>query len=60
MCRCGSSLEREEHVITVCPMYMDLRQKHRDLDEDANLQAFFREALARRDNYNKKKENKED
>ena len=24
MCRCGGSMEQEEHVVTACPMYMDL------------------------------------
>ena len=37
-------------------MYMDLRQKHGDMNEDVNLEAFFREALARRDDYDKQKE----
>ena len=59
MCRCGGSVEREEHIVTACPMYQDLRQKHGDLAEDANLEAFFREALARRDEFDKYKEQKE-
>ena len=59
MCRCGGSVEMEEHVVTTCPMYQDLRQKHGDLDQDSNLEAFFREALARRDEFDKKKEQKE-
>ena len=46
-------MEQEEHVVTACPMYMDLRQKHSDMSEDVNLKAFFREALARRDDYDK-------
>ena len=53
MCRCGGSVEQEEHVIPACPMYMDLKLKHGDMGEDANLAAFFREALARRDDYDK-------
>ena len=40
-------------------MYQDLRQNHGDLDQDFNLEAFFREALARRDEFDKKKEQKE-
>ena len=45
MCRRG---ELEDHVAT-CPMYQDLRQKHGDLVQDSNPEAFFREVLAWRD-----------
>ena len=58
MCRCGGSVELQEHVVTSCPMYMDLRDKHGDLREDANLAGFFREALARRDEYDRKEKEK--
>ena len=33
------------------PIYQDMRQMHGDLGEDANLKAFFRESLVRRDEY---------
>ena len=40
-------------------MYGDLRDKYGDLGNDANLVGFFREALARRDEFDKNKEQKE-
>ena len=46
-------MEREEHVVTACPMYADLRDKYGDLSEDSNLASFFREALDRRDEYDR-------
>ena len=59
LCRCGGSVEREEHVVTSCPMYADLRGSWGDLGEDANLAGFFREALARRDEYDREEKKKE-
>ena len=56
MCRCGDSLELQQHVVTSCPMYGDLRMKCGDLSEDNNLAAFFKEALARREEYDKEQE----
>ena len=53
MCRCNKSRE-DEHHITVCPIYSDLRDKHGDLDCDANLVSFFRDALNRRDEMDKR------
>ena len=49
LCRCGESLEQEQHLVTSCPMYEDIRLKYDDLESDTNLAAFFKEALARRD-----------
>ena len=60
LCHCWDSVEREEHVVTACPMYADLRDKYGNLAEDSNLASFFREALARRDEYDRdEKEKKE-
>ena len=59
MYRCGGSVELEEYMVTTCPMYQDLREKHGYLDQDSNQEAFFREALARRDEFDKYKEQKE-
>ena len=41
------------------PMYKDLRQKHGHLGKDTNMEAFFRDALDRRDEIDKKKDQKE-
>ena len=51
LCRCGESVEHEQHLVTSCPMYQDLRDKYDDMDDDSNLAAFFREALTRREAY---------
>jgi hypothetical protein len=60
MCRCGGSVELQEHVVTTCPMYHDLREKFGDMEEDENLAFFFKEALARRDSYDKEQKEKKD
>jgi hypothetical protein len=60
LCRCGGSVELQEHVVTSCPMYGDLRDKYGDLREDANLAGFFREALARRDEYDREEKEKKE
>ena len=41
------------------PMYKDLRKKHGKLGKDVNMDDFFTEALARRDKFDQKKEQKE-
>ena len=58
-CRCGGSVELQEHVVTTCPMYHDLREKYGDLGNDSNLAAFFKEALARRDTHDKEQKEKD-
>ena len=42
-------------MVTSCPMYRDLRTNY-DLSDDNNLAAFFRDALARREEYEKEQE----
>ena len=46
-------MELQQHVVTSRPMYGDLRVKYGDLSDDSNLAAFFKEALARRKEYDK-------
>ena len=53
------SVELQEHVVTTCPMYHDLREKYGDLGNNSNLAAFFKEALARRDTHDKEQKEKE-
>ena len=60
LCRCGESLEQEQHVVTSCPMYADIRLKYDDLESDTNLAAFFKEALARRDVYDEEEKEAEE
>ena len=56
MCRCGDSQELELHVLTSCPFYKNIREKYGDLEDDGILAAFFGEALARREEYDKEQE----
>ena len=49
-------MELQQHVVNSCPLYSDLRAKYDDLSDDNNLAAFFRDVLARREEYDKEQE----
>ena len=48
LCRCGAR-EQQEHIISHCEIYQDIREKYDDMTEDENLVSFFQEVLKRRD-----------
>ena len=57
--KCGESMEQEQHEVTSCPRYEDLRQKYDHLENEKKLAAFFKKALARRNVYDKKQKEAE-
>ena len=48
LCRCGNR-EKQEHIISHCVIYEDIRKKYGDMDNDEKLVGFFEEVLQRRD-----------
>ena len=45
-CRCGSR-EKQEHILSHCVIYEDIRKKYGDMDDDVKLVGFFEEVLQR-------------
>ena len=48
LCRCGAR-EQQEHIISHCEIYKDIREKYNDINNEENMVSFFQEVLKKRD-----------
>ena len=48
LCRCGAR-EEQEHIVSHCEIYKDIREKYDDINNEDNMVMFFQEVLKKRD-----------
>ena len=48
LCRCGAR-EEQEHILSHCEIYKDIRKKYDDMNNEDNMVLLFQEVLKKRD-----------